>query len=312
MPMGLLQNIGDLFGGGSRRMLIKIAARFLESQNIRDVQRAGYHLQRNDYYSPLNDLDFLDRNRYLWAADRTPLDIDWNHDGQLAVANEIGQYVEELRNVPATLPATEFGFCWQNNFWNNADALVQYGLVRSRKPKNYVEIGCGWSSMLLERALNKNGTPCRVTQIEPYPNQRIFSVLPKEWTRYPTVLQRAPLDVFESLSAGDFLFYDGSHCSKAASDVNFLFFEILPRLQPGVVIHFHDIFLPDDYPEDWIFNRGQTWNEQYLLQAFLMNNDKYQIMIGNRWLYRKAAAELDKIYQGIQPSYGCSLWLVKR
>ena len=175
----------------------------------------------------------------------------------------------------------------------------------------YVEIGCGWSSMLLQRALEKNGTPCQVTLIEPYPNERIFSTLPKDWVHYPLMLQRAHLEIFESLSSGDVLFYDGSHCSKVASDVNFLFFEVLPRLQPGVLIHFHDIFLPDDYPEDWIFHRGQTWNEQYLLQAFLMNNSKYRVLIANRWLFRRSMEHLDRIYKGVQPSFGCSFWIVK-
>lgn len=299
-------------GGKLRRSLIKTAAQFLLRQDIRDVQRAGYHFQRNDYYSPLNELDFLDRNRDLWNGGRDPADVDWNAAGQLMVANEVAEYVEELSDVPEALPETETGYCWRNNFWNNADALVQYGLIRSRKPRRYVEIGCGWSSMLLQRALEKNGTPCEVTLIEPYPNERIFSTLPKEWSHCPLMLQRAPLETFESLSAGDVLFYDGSHCSKAASDVNFFFFEVLPRVQSGVLIHFHDIFLPDDYPEEWIFHRGQTWNEQYLLQAFLMNNDRYRVLIANRWLFRRSRDLLDGIYRGIQPSYGCSLWIIKK
>ena len=78
-----------------------------------------------------------------------------------------------------------------------------------------------------------------------------------------------------------------------------------------MLIHFHDIFFPDDYPEDWIFQRGQTWNEQYILQAFLMNNDNYRVLIANRWLFRRSVDHLDRIYNGVQPSYGCSFWIVK-
>lgn len=116
---------------------------------------------------------------------------------------------------------------------------------------------------------------------------------------------------FEALDAGDVLFYDGSHCAKVGNDVNHFFFEILPRLKSGVLIHLHDIFLPKAYPEDWIFNRGQTWNEQYVLQAFLMNNSRYRVMISNRHLFHHRAAELRALYKGIPPPSGVSFWLEK-
>jgi predicted O-methyltransferase YrrM len=290
---------------------MKMATWIMSRMKTIDIQRSGYHFQRNDYYSPLNDLEFLDKNKDLWNRSADPLDIDWNPAGQLEVAKEVSGYVGELRDIPDKSPEGETAFCWQNNFWNNADALVQYGLVRSRKPKRYVEIGCGWSSLLLQRALVKNGETCNVTQIEPYPNAKIFSVLPREWQRHHCILQRAPMEPFENLSEGDILFYDGSHCSKTASDVNYFFFEILPRIKPGVLIHLHDIFLPYDYPEEWMFERGQTWNEQYLLQAFLMNNQAYKILIANSWMYAREKSALNTLYQGVQPSYGCSFWLVK-
>ena len=85
------------------------------------------------------------------------------------------------------------------------------------------------------------------------------------------------------------LFYDASHCAKVASHVNYFFLEIMPSLKCGVTIHSHDIFPPKEYLADWVFDRGQTWNEQYVLQAFFMNNPRYQILIPNRFLYRRCA-----------------------
>ena len=144
---------------------------------------------------------------------------------------------------------------------------MQYGLVRSRRPARIVEIGCGWSSLLLARALARNdaeGAPrTRVTQIEPHPRAELMAALPNHWTRHTTILQRAPLDIFDALGPGDILFYDGSHVAKTASDVNWFFFRVLPRLAPGVLIHLHDIFLPREYPKDWLLKDGRTWNEQY-------------------------------------------------
>jgi hypothetical protein len=286
----------------------------LNQVGFRKLQSLGFHLQRKDYYSSLNDCDFLEANADLWKEPFIPADIDWQVETQLAIAKELTRHLQELRDVPHDPPADCSTYGWNNNFWNNADALAQYGLVRARKPRRYVEVGCGWSSLLLKRALDLNaaqGVEAEVTLIEPYPNQAIFSNLPKQWRILRTILQRAELGIFDSLEAGDFLFYDGSHCAKVCSDVNWFFFRILPRLKPGVIIHLHDIFLPEEYPASWIFERGQTWNEQHLLQAFLMNNSAYAILIANRFLYHHRRAELDALYQGIQPSFGCSFWMQK-
>lgn len=287
----------------------------LRTADRRAVQRAGYHFQPNDYYSPLNDVAFLDANRDLWEGVQPCPDLDFNGDRQLAVAREIAPFLPELRSIPETTE-NPVEYAWRNNFWNNADALVQYGLVRARRPKRYIEVGCGWSSLLLMKALERNaaedGGRTEVTTIEPYPRADLFATFPRHWVNHPVMLQRAPLEVFDALGAGDILFYDGSHAAKAASDVNWFFFRVLPRLKAGVLIHLHDIFLPFDYPEHWLFERTQSWNEQYLLQAFLMNNPRYSIEIANRWLWAHHRPTVEVLYQGIQPSIGCSFWMVKR
>jgi len=277
-----------------------------------ELQRRGWHLQRADFYSPLNDLPFLEANPDLWKDLDPSAEIEWNHEGQLATARRVAAFVEELRDVPDEAVAGEpTRFHWNNNFWNAADALVQYGIARSFRPRRWVEIGCGWSSLLLARAIEANGTPTEVVQIEPYPNPALFSAVPREWTQHRVILQRAPLELFDALEPGDVCFYDGSHCVRTASDVNWFFFRVLPRLAPGVLVHLHDIFLPESYPEDWIFERAQTWNEQYLLQAYLMSNPTVEILIANRWLFRREYEHLQELYQGVQPPWGCSFWFRK-
>jgi len=297
-------------GGAPNAAACLSALAVLGRAGFRKVQELGYHLQANDFYTPLNDCAFLETNRDLWTALPPVTDIDWRRERQFAVAAEVSRFVEELRDVPER--SDKVGeYCWDNGFWNNADALVQYGLVRARQPGRYVEIGCGWSSLLLARALERNARACTVDLVEPYGNDAMLATLPSGWTRHRRILQRTDFAIFDRLAAGDILFYDGSHCAKAGSDVNWFFFRVLPRLRPGVLIHFHDIFLPDDYPQEWIFERGQTWNEQYVLQAFLMHNRAYQVLMANRYLYRVGQATLDRLYQGVQPSFGCSFWIEK-
>lgn len=288
------------------------AIKVLKSAPPREVQRLGYHFQANDYYSPLNDLDWLEENPDIWREPHRTPNIDWNDEGQRAMVEEVARYVEELKDVPVEPPANPIGFGWHNDFWNNADALVQYGLLRSRKPKRVVEIGSGWSSMLMQRALAMNQEHCEVSLVDPYPNEAIMAVLPDNWRVHRSMLQRAPSKLFESLESGDFCFYDGSHCSNTGSDVNWFFFDVLPKLASGVLIHLHDIFLPEPYPDDWIFDRGQSWNEQFLLQAFLMHNNDYEILLGNRYISKHHPDLLKEKYKGIQPIWGVSFWMRKR
>ena len=111
-----------------------------------------------------------------------------------------------------------------------------------------------------------------------------------------------PFPYWVCLQEGDLLFYDGSHVSKPCSDVNWIIFKVLPLLQKGVVVHFHDIFLPDDYPEEWIFERKQTWNEQYVLAAFLQSNSEWEVLLANH-----DAGEKGYIGKG-----GCSFYIIKK
>ena len=99
------------------------------------------------------------------------------------------------------------------------------------------------------------------------------------------MVQDVDLAVFEALGPGDILFIDSSHVAKVGSDVNHLVFEILPRLSPGVYVHFHDMFYPFEYPEDWILGEGRYWNEDYLLRAFLQFNGSYAIAVWDHFLW---------------------------
>ena len=83
--------------------------------------------------------------------------------------------------------------------------------------------------------------------------------------------------ILDLLSAGDILFIDSSHTVTTGGDVPYLFLEILPRLNPGVLIHIHDIFLPFDYPEQWVLE-DWGWTEQYLVHAFLSYNQTFEIL----------------------------------
>jgi hypothetical protein len=279
----------------------------LRSVPFEEIQRRGWHFQPNHFYWPLNDVAFLEANRDLWHDRGLPRGIDWDLDGQLVRVAALDVYRAELADVPRLPRPGHVEFVWENNAFGGADAVVYYGLARSLQPRRVVEIGAGWSSLLLARALARNETPCDVTLVEPYPNEELLSALPGEWEVHERPLQRTDLAMFERLSAGDILMFDGSHCVRTASDVNWLLFEVMPRLARGVHVHVHDILFPEETMDRWILDEGLSWNEQYVVQALLMHSDAYAVRIANHMLWTERRAAVDALHGGD----GTSLWLEK-
>jgi predicted O-methyltransferase YrrM len=292
------------------------AIEVLREASSREIQRRGFHFQPRDYYSALNDLEFLERNPDLWHDRPLPRGVAIDLDAQLETIRGLARYWTELSETPWDAPPGPPAYYWNNNFWRDADALIHYGLLRDSAPKRVVEIGCGWSSLLMAEALQRNerdGTTAVVDQIEPFPRSELLEALPSDWTLHETILQRAPLELFESLEGGDICFYDGSHVGRTASDVVWFFFEVIPRLRPGVLVHVHDIFWPADYPDEWIFDRAQTWNEQYLLQAFLMYNRDFEPLICNYAVCKEFAMQLLELFAPTRAvPTGVSFWMRRK
>jgi predicted O-methyltransferase YrrM len=283
------------------------ALAFLRRVPFDELQRRGWHLQPNHFYVPLNDVAFLRANEGLWHDRGLPQGVDWDLDGQLELARTVERYRPELDDVSFEPQPGPTAYIWNNGAFSGADAIVYYGLVRDLKPRRVVEVGSGWSSLLLARALERNGpdAPCDVTLVEPFPNEAVFAGLPDGWEVHRQIVQHADLGIFERLQAGDVCFYDGSHCVRTGGDVNWFLFEVMPRLAPGVLVQIHDIFLPDDYHDEWVYDEGLSWNEQYLVQAFLMHNDAWRVRIANHMLWRERPEALAEVYD----MDGGSLWL---
>lgn len=186
-------------------------------------------------------------------------------------------------------------------------------MIRHFQPKRIIEIGSGHTSALMldtnERFMNQQ---TELTFIEPYP-KRLHSLL-KETDRtnciiLETPVQDVPASYFEQLQENDFLFIDSSHVSKIGSDVNHIFFDVLPVIKTGVIVHFHDVFWPFEYPLAWI-KQGRAWNEAYLLRAFLQYNECFEIILFNQYL----CSCFPEFYQQRTGSTqtGGSIWIRKK
>ncbi len=163
-------------------------------------------------------------------------------------------------------------------------------MLRHLKPARIIEVGSGFSSaLMLDTRDQHTDWESQFTFIEPFPD-RLNNLL-RETDRTSVQLIESPVQqvdpkLFQTLKAGDLLFIDSSHVSKIGSDVNLLFFEILPKLAAGVYIHIHDIFWPFGYPVEWI-REGRAWNEAYLLRAFLVCNASFEICLWNSLVANK-------------------------
>ena len=127
----------------------------------------------------------------------------------------------------------------------------------------------------------------------------------------PQCIQDVDFKIFRELESGDVLFIDTSHVSKIGSDVNHILFQILPLLQAGVHVHIHDIWYPFEYPRDWL-SRGMFWNEAYMLRAFLMNNQNYEIVMFNNYVLKSMPEVVQKSFPRFVEQPGASLWLRRR
>ena len=147
---------------------------------------------------------------------------------------------------------------WDQDWFPRLDAAMLYALARRRPLRRAVEVGSGHSTRFLLRALRDGGADAEVTAIDPAPRASLAGLEGRLRLLRQTV-QEAGRQPFEALEAGDWLVIDSSHVAMPGTDVDFLFGHILPALPPGVLVHVHDVFLPDPYPEDWAW-RG--YNEQ--------------------------------------------------
>lgn len=259
----------------------------LLKREIADIRRrCGF--DPGHYYSPIPNLEEIEKDANRIFRKEIPLDINLDAAKQfeslVAISNFFDSYPYLHDSDVQGLRYTK-----KDSLYRYSDAVFLYGMLRLIRPQRIIEVGSGHSSaiMLDMNDLFLDGDT-RFTFVEPYPEERLLKILKnKDKSRVrviPSRVQDVSLKTFEALEANDFLFIDSTHVCKTGSDLNYLLFEVIPRLKTGVFIHFHDIFYPFEMPRDWVVKNHWFWNENYLLRAFLMNNSAYEIFLFNSYL----------------------------
>lgn len=260
-------------------------------------ERLGLHVVPNHFYQPIPDTRELTDAVFSRRTELTG--IDMREEAQCRLLEEVAAaYKSEYDALPRGKTDVAHQFYLNNGTYESVDAEMLYSMVRHFKPRRMIEIGSGFSTYLAAQALQKNqaadGISCEFTAIEPYPNQVLAAGLPGLSRLVQDKVQTAKLAEFEALGENDILFIDSSHVLKIGSDVQYEYLEILPRIKKGVIVHIHDIFLPAEYPREWVFKHQRFWNEQYLLQAFLTFNDTFEVLFGGSFMHLQHADRLAK------------------
>jgi len=216
--------------------------------------------------------------------------------------------IEACRDDLARIAAGQGPARFTQDWFPRLDAASAYALVRTTRPRRIVEIGSGHSTRFMAQAVLDGALPTEVICIDPQPRASLAGLNVRH---VAAVVQQADPAIFTDLAAGDVLFIDSSHIAMPGTDVDRLVLDVLPRLAAGVLIHIHDVFLPDGYPDEWSW-RG--YNEQLLAGALLLGRG-YELVFASHYVARHRP---DLIGQGIiarlplaAGAHETSLWLRK-
>lgn len=268
-----------------------------------------YAVPFNHYESPYADIKQIhEKEDDIFNSQKEILNIDFNVGEQLEILQKMKDL--DLPNWEDGNGETGCRYYYDNSWFGKGSADALGYMMQVIKPRNIIEIGSGFSTAVMldvnERFMNNR---IRITSIEPRAGRLKKLLKPSDNLEiYERDLQEIPTNFFDKLEENDILFIDSSHVSKIGSDVNYLLFEVLPRLKKGIYIHFHDIFYPFIYPAQWIYE-GRVYNEMYMLRAFLMDNVNYSIQLFGDMLEKKYNEKVPVKLKGC----GCgSLWIKKK
>lgn len=284
-------------------MIRKVKA-FLLKKIFKSAYKPG------DYYSTIPDRqEILGRKEQIYAS-TTAHGIDMREQQQLDLLDSSVPLLKDFSFIDNE--SLKNRYSPNNNFFNRADAFSLFIILKTFKPKRIIEVGSGFSSALM-MDINDSffNSGINLTFVEPYPD-RLLSLL-KDNDRNAIHLKKnkvqdVPVSDFQILQENDILFIDSSHVSKVGSDLNYLLFNVIPLLNKGVIVHFHDIFYPFEYPFSW-FELDIHWNENYILRAFLMFNHSFEIVLFNDFVSKQS---ISGEFGRKNFSHGASIYLKKK
>lgn len=295
------------------------------------LRKVGFQIDRvkntegfppGHFYSPVPDWDEINAKAehvFDRSARGVPA-IKINEDSQIQLAKSFSELYSQMPF--SDTKSKERRYFLDNEHFSYGDGIILYSFLRHFSPKRVIEVGAGFSSAEMldinDLFLHKK---VEFTFIEPFPDC-LFDLISGEDKKNVRIeikpVQDIALSTFSLLEENDILFIDSSHVGKSNSDVLHILFRVLPQLKKGVIIHFHDILWPFEYPKNWLLEEGRAWNEAYFLRSFLQYNPAFEILYFNSFMALHHTNLLEKSMPSIlkTPSSkvtpgNTSLWIKK-
>lgn len=311
--MSIRQSIRDLIAKSIINVGSKKARILQDPRYFEFWEKNGFHITPNSFTYPIPDT--RDLKDALWDQHSAMVGVDLNESRQIALLELFAtKFRSEYAQFPSEKTDVPHQYCLENPYFISVDGEILYCMIRHFKPRRIFEIGSGYSTYLAAQAVRQNeleGSSCELVAFEPYPNAVLKRGFPGLSRLVETRIENVPVAEFANLEENDILFVDSSHSLKIGSDVHFEFLEIIPRLRKGVIIHVHDIFLPAEYPRDWILKDHNFYNEQYLLQAFLAFNDSFEVLWAGSFMHLSHSQELQTAFDSYHGGWPGSFWMRK-
>lgn len=240
----------------------------------------GLHLVRRHYYSPIPDRADLPDTYWNEVSPLPGVDLGLAN-GIKIIDEVVPRSIDAFRSRYPLNKTVGSEFFLLNGTYMAVDAHIYWCLINQYRPRRIVEIGAHASTMISTSAvahlMTGSDYRCQIDAIEPFPSDYLRRENGRAINLIERKVQDVPLGLFTSLESGDMLFIDSTHVLREGSDVQFEYLTILPQLKPGVFVHVHDVSLPKRYPKVY-FDKQLYWNEQYLLQAFLAFNSRFDVV----------------------------------
>lgn len=253
-----------------------------DREQRKKIQALGINVIPANFYSSVPSIADI-RNSYEYADASIPY-----LNEELFLKDDLRKRLSELVDYTIDFAPPENGdkengdyFFWNNGVFSSSDAMAYYAFLRKLKPANVVEIGSGFSTWIAREALIKNGSG-KLTCIEPFPRpflKRLDGISLETITA-----QEVTADYLNSiLGDGDVLFIDSTHTVKTGSDCLHIYLRLLPKITKRIYIHIHDVFLPFGLPQKWLLDLQIHWTEQYLLLAWMIENQRVKVLFGSAY-----------------------------
>jgi hypothetical protein len=266
-----------------------------QKANVDRLARAGDSATRwpsGHFYSPVVSRSELLADWPRIAARKCPKAVNMQADRQKLLLTAISAF---FPTIPfSDEKSARFRYHYENTSYAFGDALIYWSMLNYLRPSRIIEVGSGYTSALALDTIDLLDLDTKCTFIDPYPDlaKKVTAPLGPRHEIIPRRVQDVDLGLLGELGPNDILFIDSSHVVKTGSDAHFEITEMLPVLKSGVIVHFHDMFYPFEYPKKWAVDLSISWNEVYFLHAFLMYNSAFRIEYFNHYAATEFRSDL--------------------